>query len=134
MGTRLGRLVSAYLDTHVAVWLAQGDLKLLSPSAVEAASKNDLLISPMVLLELEYLYELNKIRLSADEVLRKLEFELGVRVCELSFRTIVQVASREKWTRDPFDRMIVGHASTNGIAALISADRVIRENYPRAIW
>jgi predicted nucleic acid-binding protein len=117
------------------VRLANGDLSLISPSALEAMSKTDLLISPMVLLEIEYLFELKKkIKLSAEDIRRKLEFELGVRVCGFSFPEIVQVASREKWTRDPFDRLIVAHAKANGISTLISEDRKIRENYPRAIW
>jgi PIN domain nuclease of toxin-antitoxin system len=127
--------LSAYLDTHVAVRLANGDLSLVSPSAFEAMSKTDLLISPMVLLEIEYLFELKKkIKLSAEDIRRKLEFELGVRVCDFSFPEIVQVASREKWTRDPFDRLIVAHAKANGISTLISEDRKIRENYPRTVW
>lgn len=89
----------------------------------------------MVLLEIEYLFELKKkICLSADDIQRKLEFELGVQVCEFSFRSIAQVAAREKWTRDPFDRLIVAHAKANGISTLISADRLIRQNYPRAVW
>jgi PIN domain nuclease of toxin-antitoxin system len=127
--------LSAYLDTHVAVRLANGDLGLLSPASLEAMSKTDLLISPMVILEIEYLFELKKkIKLSADDIQRKLEFELGVRVCDFSFPAIVQVASREKWTRDPFDRLIVAHAKANGISTLISEDRRIRENYPRTVW
>lgn len=127
--------MSAYLDTHVAVRLANGDLSLLSPAALEAMSRTDLLISPIVILEIEYLFELKKkIKLSAEDIRRKLEFELGVRVCDFSFPEVVQVASREKWTRDPFDRLIVAHAKANGISTLISEDRKIRENYPRTIW
>jgi PIN domain nuclease of toxin-antitoxin system len=127
--------LSAYLDTHVAVRLANGDLGLLSPASLEAMSKTDLLISPIVILEIEYLFELKKkIKLSADDIRRKLEFELGVRVCNFSFPEIVQVASGEKWTRDPFDRLIVAHAKANGISTLISEDRKIRENYLRAVW
>ena len=126
--------MSAYLDTHIAVRLADGDLDKLSPTAMQTIARTDLLLSPMVLVELEYLFELNKIRLSADDVRRKLEFELGVRVCQFSFQAIADVAFREKWTRDPFDRIIVAHARVNGISSLISADRLIRQNYPRAVW
>jgi len=127
--------LSAYLDTHVAVALAQGDLSYLSPAAVEAISKTELLISPMVLLEIEYLFELKKkICLSADDIQRKLEFELGVQVCEFSFRSIAQVAAREKWTRDPFDRLIVAQARVNHEAKLITRDRLIRRHYGNAVW
>jgi PIN domain nuclease of toxin-antitoxin system len=127
--------VSAYLDTHVAVRLAHGDLSQISEEALDVIAKNNLLISPMVLLELEYLFELKgETRLSVADMQRKLEYELDVRVCGLSFGMVVQVAGGEKWTRDPFDRMIVAHAKANHLSPLITADRLIRQNYPRAIW
>jgi len=127
--------VKAYLDTHVAVRLAHGELAQLSQAAIDTIARMDLLISPMVLLELEYLFELKKeTRLSAEDIQRKLEYELGARVCDLDFRSTARIAAGEKWTRDPFDRIIVAHAKVNGLSTLISADRLILQNYPRAIW
>ncbi len=125
----------AYLDTHVAVRLAHGELSAISQAAIDTIARMDLLISPMVLLELEYLFEIKReTRLSAEDIERKLEYELGVQVCSLSFTSIARKAAREKWTRDPFDRIIVAHARTNALSALISADRLILQNYPRAVW
>ncbi len=127
--------MSAYLDTHVAVRLANGNLSQISPSALDVTAKTDLLISPMVLLELESLFELKReTRLTAEDLLHKLELELGVRVCQLSFRSIARVAAGERWTRDPFDRIIVAQARAHGLSELISADRLILQHYPRAIW
>jgi len=127
--------VPAYLDTHVAVRLAHGELATISQAAMETIATMDLLISPMVLLELEYLFEIKReTRLSAEDIERKLEFELGVQICALSFTSIARKAAREKWTRDPFDRIIVAHARANALSPLISADRLILQNYPRAIW
>ena len=37
------------------------------------------------------------------------------------------------WTRDPFDRMIVGHAAINH-DVLVSKDDQVRANYPNASW
>ncbi len=88
----------------------------------------------MVVLELEYLYELKRTKLQARELLLKLEHEAGVRVCDLSFPALAHVALDEKWTRDPFDRIIVAHAKANGWAALISADETIARNYARTVW
>lgn len=124
----------AYLDTNVVVWLAQGDLKRITPKAQMLLNQADLLISPMVLVELEYLHEVQRILLSSREVLLKIEHELGVRVCELSFPRIANVVLDEKWTRDPFDRTIVAHAKANGLALLVTADEEIRKHYPKAIW
>ena len=46
-----------YLDTHVVIWLYQKDEQRISRLARELIESSDLLVSPMVLLELEYLFE-----------------------------------------------------------------------------
>jgi PIN domain nuclease of toxin-antitoxin system len=124
----------AYLDTHVVVWLAQGQLASLSPRAASHLETDSLLIAPMVLLELEYLYEIGRVRLSSREILRKVEFETGVQVCDLPFPAVAAVALDEKWTRDPFDRMIVAQAKANGFSHLISSDQEIGLHYTRTVW
>ena len=124
----------AYLDTNVVVWLAQGDLARIPLTAQNILDQADLLISPMVLVELEYLYEVNRIRLSSRDVLRKVSHEAGIRVCDLAFPRVADVVIDEKWTRDPFDRIIVAQAKANGLALLVSADEEIRKHYPRAVW
>jgi PIN domain nuclease of toxin-antitoxin system len=118
------------------VWLAQGDLTRISRRAQELLDETttDVLISPIVLIELEYLYEVGRIKLSARDILRKVEHEIGVRVCDLAFATVANIMLDEKWTRDPFDRMIVAQAKTNGLAYLVSADEEIAAHYPRTIW
>ena len=124
----------AYLDTSVVVWLAQGDVGRISSKAQRLLNQADLLISPMVLIELEYLREVNRIRLSSRDIMLKVEHEAGVRVCDLPFPLVAEVVVDEKWTRDPFDRTIVAHAKANGLAPLVSSDEEIRRNYPRAVW
>lgn len=124
----------SYLDTQVAVWLASGALKRFTPDSIAALTDFQLIISSVVLLELEYLFEIGRLKLRADDILLKLKTEAGVAVCELSLASVGKVALNEKWTRDPFDRLIVSNAKANGFAALITSDELIRENYPRAIW
>ena len=124
----------AYLDTDVVVWLAQGSLESLSPRAVALLETAALLVSPTVLLELEYLREAGRIRLPARDIQRKVEHELGVRLCDLPFCAIVSAALDESCTRDPFDRLVVANAKANGFASLISADNEIARHYPRTVW
>jgi PIN domain nuclease of toxin-antitoxin system len=124
----------AYLDTHVVVWLAAGKLRRISSKARVEIERSELLLSPMVLLEMEYLYELRQIRLPARDLFQKVAHEAGLRLCDLPFSTIVSSSLDEKWTRDPFDRLIVANAKANGFAALISADEEIRRHYPRTVW
>jgi PIN domain nuclease of toxin-antitoxin system len=134
MGEGLAHALIAYLDTNVVLWLAQSALARISPAAHSVLEQAELLISPMVLIELEYLYEVNRIKLSARDLQLKFESEIGIQVCDLPFPRVAAVTLDEKWTRDPFDRMIVAQAKANGLAPLISADEEIRAHYPRTIW
>jgi PIN domain nuclease of toxin-antitoxin system len=126
--------VIAYLDTNALIWLSDGSLAGLSPKIDRLLQQADLLFSSMVLLELEFLYEIKRSKRPARDIQRKVEYELGVRLCDLSFPLIAAAALDEKWTRDPFDRLIVANAKVNGFAWLISADEAIRKHYPRTVW
>jgi PIN domain nuclease of toxin-antitoxin system len=127
-------MTTAYLDTSVAVWLAQGDLTRITPTALDSIRNSNLLVSPMVALELAYLHEINRITLTSQDVLLKLRAELGVDVCDSSFPSLIAIAVNEKWTRDPFDRIIVSHAKANGLSPLISPDEAIQKNYIKTVW
>jgi PIN domain nuclease of toxin-antitoxin system len=126
--------VIAYFDTNALVWLCDGSLTGLNPKIDRLLEEAELLFSPMVLLELEFLYEIKRTKRPARDIQNKVERELGVRLCDLSFETIANAALDEKWTRDPFDRLIVANAKANGFAWLITSDEVIPKYYPRAVW
>jgi PIN domain nuclease of toxin-antitoxin system len=123
----------AYLDTHAVIRLADGRPRI-GREAARLIQKADLLVSPMVLVELEYLHEIGRLTLPAKDILRKLEREIGLRLCDQPFADVASAALDEKWTRDPFDRMIVAQAKVNGLAPLISSDESIAEHYPRTVW
>ena len=116
------------------VWLCQKQLEKLTPAAAAVLEESEVLLSPMVLLELEYLYEIKRIIRAPQALLHQLEAQIGLRLCDQSFAAIVQTALFETWTRDPFDRVIVAQAKSNGYAPLLTADCKIRENYPRSTW
>jgi len=123
-----------YLDTHVVIWLYAGKLDLVSPNALQAMEEEpELLISPMVLLELDFLYEIEKIRVDSDRIGTYLNQKIGLAICEKSFELVCKTAARQQWTRDPFDRLITAQAAiaSNG---LITKDRIIREHYRQALW
>jgi PIN domain nuclease of toxin-antitoxin system len=126
--------VIAYLDTQVVIHLAEANTKRISPDARRHIERAELLLSPMVLIELEVLNEIRRLTLSARDIQRKLEQEIGLRVCTLPFQQVADVARDEAWTRDPFDRIIVAQAKANGFANLISSDEVIAQHYPRTVW
>lgn len=122
-----------YLDTHVVVALYLGLPEKLSPPARNAIEEQDLIVSPAAVLELEFLHEIGRLTPPAVKVMDVLDRELGLRVCELTFRAVANHALRENWGRDPFDRLIVANARAAG-APLVTRDEKIRRHYPQAIW
>lgn len=122
-----------YLDTHAAAWLYLGRASRFPAKAQKAINENDLLISPMVLVELQFLFEIGRVSEPGRKVLEALEQELGLAVCDLPFPQVAYGALEQGWTRDPFDRCIVSQASLRD-APLVTKDQMIHENYSRAVW
>ncbi len=122
-----------YLDTHVVAWLYAGRLDLISRRATGLIEAEDLLVSPMVALELEYLRETKRLAVGGNEIVRTLHAQIGLRVCDLSFPTVIGAALEQRWTRDPFDRLIVGHAAV-AAKPLLTKDKIIRRHYRQAAW
>lgn len=126
--------MTAYLDTHVAVWLHDGLVERLSAEAARQIEANDLLLSPMVVVELEYLRARKRIRTKPVEMITYLAATFGIGVCGLPFPAVALSSLGISWTSDPFDRLIVAQAAANHNAMLISADTLIRAHYRRAVW
>jgi len=122
-----------YADTHVIAWLHAGRVNLIPPRAQRLIEDNPLLISPIVALELQYLFEIGRTGEPARRVLETLGRDIGLRLCDLPFPDVAGAALRQTWTRDPFDRVIVAQAALRR-ASLITKDTGIRANYDRALW
>jgi PIN domain nuclease of toxin-antitoxin system len=87
----------------------------------------------MVILELEYLYEIKRISSKAAVITESLEASIGLRVCKLSFHRLVMEAIMQTWARDPFDRMIAANAICSK-SRLLTKDAVILSNCINAVW
>lgn len=122
-----------YLDTHVVVWLYAGLTERFSVATQTMLNDEDLLISPVVRLELQYLYEINRITVTADTVIADLAQRIGLAVCPKPFTDIITQATQITWTRDPFDRILVAHAALDQLP-LLSKDQTILTHYPLAHW
>jgi PIN domain nuclease of toxin-antitoxin system len=122
-----------YADTHVVAWLYAGRIDLIPSRARASLEDQPVLVSPMVAFELQYLFETGRTTAPAQRVLEALGGDIGLRLCDLPFPDVIEVAIRQSWTRDPFDRIIVAQAAVRR-APLISADAMIRAHYSRALW
>jgi PIN domain nuclease of toxin-antitoxin system len=125
--------MTIYLDTHVVLWLYEGLLKKLTKAGRDSIEANDLLISPIVRLELQYLYEIKRSTQRAGNILSELGAQIGLTVCDLPFDQVVRRASELTWTRDPFDRLIVAQAMGKNFR-LLTKDAGIRRHSSLAFW
>lgn len=126
-------LTKYFLDTNAIIFLFSKNLEQFSDEILAKIEKYDLFVSPLVQLELQYLFEIGRIKSSGDHVLQALYKEIGLKIASLPLDLLIQNAVEESWTRDPFDRLITAHAKTEK-AFLITSDKVIRRFYKKAIW
>lgn len=122
-----------YADTHVIVWLYANDLKLFTRQALKLIEHEEILVSPVVLLELAYLHEVGKIKVDADKIFKELEKTIGLKVCDQAFHVVIKESLKQSWTRDPFDRIIVAQSALKK-SLLITRDETIHQHYAHAIW
>ena len=122
-----------YLDTHVVAWLYAGRIARLSNFAKRNIERETLRFAPIVQLELEYLFEIGRVRERSNVVVATLGERIGLIPCDRDPAKVTARACDLAWSRDVFDRMIVAQASL-GADTLLSADRLILDHYARARW
>ncbi len=122
-----------YFDTHAVVALYK-DLDLLGQRARWLLRRqSDYGISPIVRLELQFLYEIRQVKHSPRQILRHLENSIGLAICSKPFASVIELAEGLGWTSDPFDRIIVAQASLD-LDPLVTKDSRIHEHYRKAVW
>lgn len=122
-----------YLDTHAVVWLYTKQLNKFSKNTLWLLNQNNLLISPMVKLELQYLYEKGRLTDTAEQIVNALQTEIELKICHKNWLDIVNVAICCDFTRDAFDRLIVAHAMLDN-SILISKDENLTTHYQNCVW
>jgi PIN domain nuclease of toxin-antitoxin system len=128
-----GGAIVIYLDTHVVVWLYAGQLFRIPESAQGLMEAEQIRVSPMVVLELEYLHEIGRLTVGGATILESLASSIGLQVCALPFHRVAVEAMGQSWTRDPFDRIIAAHALCAD-APLLTKDAAILANCRKAVW
>lgn len=93
----------------------------------------DAFVSPIVELELTYLYEVGRVTEPAAAPLQALARAIGLGIADIPMAAATRAAIDLAWTRDPFDRLIAADAIAAD-ASLITADQTILKHLPRAIW
>ncbi len=126
-------MATLMLDTHVVAWLYSGRIDKLPEKAKGRLESDALMVSPMVVLELQYLYEIGRLAVGADVVIEDLGRRIGLSLCDTPFDIIARAALALSWARDPFDRLIAAQCLVEQ-APLLTADGNLREHLSLAIW
>jgi PIN domain nuclease of toxin-antitoxin system len=117
--------VKALLDTHFLVWIVTGSRRLSRFPWLQKYLPWG--ISPITLLEVQFLAELGKLKLKHgfhEAVCSYPRFELD----DPPYASLVQRAILLSWTRDPFDRLLAAHSEVRR-APLVSIDDEILDNH-----
>jgi len=117
----------------VVSWLYGGADRRIPAAVRELVESEESFVSPIVALELTYLFEVGRVTEPAAAPLDALRRTIGLQVADVSANALVKAATGLTWTRDPFDRLIAAQAIVAN-APLVTADRTILANLPLAKW
>ncbi len=122
-----------FLDTHVVAFLAGKQIHKISKKCQQLIENESLWISPLVLLELNYLHKAGRIKQTEQAIFSFLKNKLSLQQSQTPIDSLIYAATSLEWTRDLFDRLIVADCIANG-AKLITKDAIILEYYADAVW
>ncbi len=105
----------------------------LTENSKKAIEDCDVLISQMVRLELQYLFEIGRIKLKPSMMIKSLSRSINLKVSDFPLSEIIDEALKIDWTRDVFDRLLVAETKAKG-AGFITADDDIGAKLKQAIW
>jgi PIN domain nuclease of toxin-antitoxin system len=84
------------LDTHAVVFLHAGRLEEFSELGKRLLEQEQVYLGPMAALELQYLYEIERIRYPAQRIMDDLYLEIGLRILERDWMSVI----RKSWDLD----------------------------------
>jgi PIN domain nuclease of toxin-antitoxin system len=118
--------VKSILDTHFVLWIVTGAARLSSFPWIERYRPWG--VSPVSLLEIQYLAEIGRIEVENPEFTDTLAGDARFVIDEIPMVPLIRRAIELTWTRDPFDRLIAAHSSVRRLP-LCTTDRNLREHH-----
>jgi PIN domain nuclease of toxin-antitoxin system len=119
--------VKALLDTHFVIWIVTDADRLASYPWVEQYRPWG--VSPVTLLEIQYLSEIGRIKIQNPQFTDTLAEDPRFVIDEVPLVPLIRRAIELTWTRDPFDRLIAAHSSVRRLP-LCTTDRNLRTHHP----
>ena len=118
--------MTVLIDTHILLWILSGSKRLKEVPWLKKYPYWTL--SPVSLLEVQYLVEVGRVSLDFPSILQKLREDFRFKIDDVSLEEICLAALNISWTRDPFDRLLVAHSQVRSLP-FGTRDALIREKY-----
>lgn len=119
--------VKALLDTHFVIWIITDADRMASYPWIEQYQPWG--VSPVTLLEIQYLSEIGRIKIQNPQFTDALAEDPRFVIDEVPLVPLIRRAIELTWTRDPFDRLIAAHSSVRRLP-LCTTDRNLRLHHP----
>lgn len=116
--------MSALLDTHFLLWILQGSSRLRSFPWLDRY--RPWTISPVSLLEIQFLSEVGKVKVINPDFSLQLTSDPRFLLDDAPLWGLVRHALPLSWTRDPFDRLLAAHSDARRLP-LCTVDQVLRQ-------
>lgn len=114
------------LDTHFLVWIVTGAQRLADFEWLDSYKPWG--VSPISLLELQYLAEIGRLNIRNPQFTESLINDPQFLVDDVPLIHLIQRALEQGWTRDPFDRMLCAHSLARRVP-LCTVDRQLLEHH-----
>ncbi len=112
-------------DTHIYLWMLSDPGKLSDIRRYELESPaNELFLSAMSIAELMIKQSIGKITIAFDPV--EMAEKMGMAILDFSGKDALTLGQLPLHHKDPFDRMLIAQALTNGLAVM-SNDRKFQQ-------
>ncbi len=122
------------IDTHALIWFLSNS-KQLSKKALEAIENENVVVSIASLWEISLKISLGKLKLAqpfAEVFPKQLEIN-SIEILPIAIEHLKLVSELEYFHRDPFDRLIIVQAISEGMT-LISKDSVFQKYDVDLLW
>ena len=116
--------MNSILDTHFLLWIITGQDRLREFPWIDRYQPWG--ISPISLLEVQFLAEIGRIQVTNPELTNALGEDPRFLIDEVPIVPLVSKAMELTWTRDPFDRLLAAHSLVRRLPLCTTDRRLLR--------
>ena len=116
------------IDTHIFLWLADGNLELIKPKHLEFLKdlSNEVFLSTLSIAEIFIKITIGKLKVDGDIV--NVINDMNLEILDFDLKSVLSLKDLPLYHRDPFDRMIISQAIANNCKILTYDEKFKKYN------